>query len=107
MPESTLSAVDFLDVEREKLHKVAEGVTARYAGKKETDNPYVGNLDEELLWLSGWEEANEELTLLNLAAVSVDLLEAIEPQGNGLYKISDPLFNIFQKAISDARLYVD
>jgi hypothetical protein len=82
-----------------------QGRTARFQGVPLRRNPY----DDESVkhaWEQGWHEADEETALLNLAAVTQELLESVVERERGVIHVDPNLMHLFKHAAEDAARFV-
>lgn len=80
---------------------------ARCHGVPLRRNPYDYTADTmQHAWEQGWREADEETALLNLAAVTQELLETLDDRGRGMIHVDPNLLGLFKLAAQDAARFV-
>ena len=85
-----------------------QGQKARSLGTPLRRNPYdeITHPRQFRAWAFGWTETDEEITLLNLAAVTQGLLEQITEHAPGQYTIDPHVFAVFKHAAENASRFV-
>lgn len=83
-----------------------QGRMARYQGVPLRRNPYEDGTASYRGWRQGWDEASEEVVLLNLAAVVQEVVEGIKEQEPGIYEIDPGLIHVLRHASDQAKGYV-
>jgi hypothetical protein len=85
-----------------------QGFNARQEGVPLRRNPYDATIhpDQYKAWSHGWREIDEEICLLNLAAVVQEFLEQMEDTGAGTFAVNEPILAVLRHAAKDASRFV-